>query len=114
MPALIIDRRNGQRNVERGPVLSVVYRLVANDALAPADPFHNSQLFIVTIRRYQNGDRFADNFTSTVAKEPFRFFVPTGDPLIDIYTYDRVTGGLNDRSQAAVSFFGALLLGDIA
>ena len=114
MPVLIIDGRNGQRNVERGAVLSAVYRLVANDAFAPADPFHNFQLFILAIRRDQDGDRFADNFSSRVAKEPFRFFVPTGDHLIEIYAYDRVTGGLNDRSQAAVSVFGALLLGDVA
>src|SRR5438045_5924145 len=114
MLALIIDGRNGQRNVEQGAVLSAVYRLVANDPLAPADLFHNFQLFILAIRRDQDGDRFADNFSSRVAKEPFRFFVPTGDRLIEIYAYDRVTGGLNDRSRAAVSVFGALLLSDVA
>src|SRR6266480_2823020 len=114
MPALIIDGRNGQRNVERRALLSAVYRLVANDALAPADPFHNFQLFILAIQRDQDGDLFADNFSSRVAKEPFRFFVPTSDRLIEIYAYDRVTGGLNDRSQAAVSVFGALLLSDVA
>src|SRR4029450_3287947 len=114
MSALIIDGRNGQRNVERGAVLSAVYRLVTNDTLAPADPFHNSPLFTLATRRDQNADRLARNFSSRVAKEPFRFFVPTRDRLIEIDTYDRVTGGLNDRSQAAVSFFGALLLGDVA
>src|SRR5437762_14174625 len=114
IPALIIDGRNGQRNVERAAVLSAVYRLVTNNALAPADPFHDSQLFVLAIRRDQDRDRFADNFSSGVAKEPFRFFVPTGDPFIEIYAYDRVTGGLNNRSQAAVSIFGALLLGDVA
>ena len=84
IPALIIDGRNGQRNVERGAVLSAVHRLVTNNALAPADPFHNSQLFILAIRRDQDRDRFADNFSSGVAKEPFRFFVPTGDLSIEI------------------------------
>src|SRR5437773_10693335 len=114
MAVLSIDGRRGQRSVEGGAVLSAVYRLVANDPLAPAGPFHNFQRFILAIRRDQDGDRFADNFSSRVAKEPFRFFVPTGDCLIEIYAYDRVTGGLNDRSQAAVSVFGALLLGDVA
>src|SRR4029450_5315815 len=85
MPALIIDGRNGQRNVEQGPLFSAFYFLVTNDALAPVDPFHNSQLFIVAIWRDQDRDRLADDFSSGVAKEPFRFFVPTGDPLIELY-----------------------------
>ena len=114
MPVLIFDWRNCERNVERRPVLSAACRFVTNDALAPAKPFHNFQLFILAIRRDQNGDGFAENFTSAVAKEPFRFFVPTGDPLIEIYAYDRVTGGLNDRSEAAVSVFDAFLLRDVA
>src|SRR4029450_1607171 len=67
MPALIIDGRDGQRNVERGAVLSAVYCLVANDTLAPADPFHNFQLFILAIRRDQGGDRFAHNFSGGVS-----------------------------------------------
>src|SRR4029453_13321225 len=114
MPPLFLGGGNGQRNVERGAVLSAVYRLVTNDTLAPADPFHNFPLFTLAIRRDQNADRFARNFSSRGAKEPFRFFVPTRDRLIEIDTYDRVSGGPNDRSQAAVSFFGALLLGDVA
>src|SRR6266567_4025554 len=114
MPALIIDGRNGQRNVGQAPVFSALYRLVTNDALASADSFDNCQLFIGALRREKNSDRFADNFTSAVAKEPFRFFVPTGDPPIEIDAYDRVTGGLNDRSQPAVSVFDAFLLGDVA
>src|SRR4029450_14157405 len=37
-PALIIDGRNGQRNVERGAVLSAVHPFGTNTAPAPAAP----------------------------------------------------------------------------
>src|SRR5947199_9352446 len=107
MPALVFDWGNCQGNVEQRSVFSASYRVVTNDPLAPAQPFDNSQLFIVALRRNQSGDRFADDFISRVAKETFRFFVPTGDHFVEIFADDRITKRLNDRSQATVRFFGA-------
>src|SRR5438477_10131976 len=49
MPALISDGRNGQRNVERGAVLSRVYRLVARAGPGSAERFHNCQFFLLAI-----------------------------------------------------------------
>src|SRR5713101_703912 len=102
MPALVFDWRNCQGNVEQGSIFSAPYRVVTDDPLAPAKPFDNSQLFIVALRRNQSGNRFADDFISSVAKEPFRFFVPTRDHLIEIFADDRVTKRINDRRQTTV------------
>src|SRR6266480_1346201 len=114
MPALVFDWRNCQGNVEQHSVFSAPYCIVTNDPLAPSQPFDNSQLFIVALRRNQSGDRFADDFISSIAKEPFRFFVPTGDRLIEIFADDRVTERLNDRSQTTVRILGASALSDVA
>src|SRR5436309_4889043 len=114
MSVLVFDWRNRQRNVEQGSVFAAPYRVVADDPLALAEPFDNSQLFIVALRRDQSGDRFADDFLSSVAEEPFRFFVPTGDHLIEIFADDRVAERLNDCSQTTIRFFGASALGDVA
>src|SRR5439155_14310856 len=114
LPALVFDWRNCQGNVEQHSVFSTSYRVVTNDPLAPAQSFDNPQLFIVALRRDQSGDRFADDFIGSVAKEPFRFFVPTGDHLVEIFADDRVTKRLNDRRQTTVRIFGAPALGDVA
>ena len=79
-----------------------------------AEPFDNSQLFIVAIGWDQNADRFADNFVSPIAKKPFRLFVPTGDYFIEIFAYNCIPGRFNDRSQATIGFFGAFSLGNVA
>src|SRR2546426_6532173 len=114
MPALVFDWRNCQGNVDQCSVFSAPYCVVTNDPLAPAQTCDDSQLFIVALRRNQSGNRFADDFISSVAKEPFRFFVPTGNHFVEILADDRVTERLNDRSQTTVRIFGASALGDVA
>src|SRR5439155_17327333 len=102
MPALVFDWRNCQGNVDQRSVFSAPYRVVTNDPLAPAQPCDDSQLFIVALRRAQSGDRFADDFIGSVSKQPFRFFVPTRDHLIEIFADDLVTKRLKDGSQTMV------------
>src|SRR5205823_13108082 len=109
----VFDWRNCQGNVEQRSIFSAPYRVVTNDPFAPAQPLNNSQLFIVALRRDQSADGFADDFISSVAKKPFRFFVPTGDHFVEILADDRITKRLNDRSQTTVRIFGASALGDV-
>ena len=69
------------------------------DALAAPYAFENDILFMVVLRRDQDGYRLADDLFSEVAVDTLCALVPARDDSIEILTYYRVIAKLDDGSK---------------
>ena len=77
-------------------------------------PVKNLLLFVITIRRNNDRDRFLDRFFRRVTEETFRPGIPTGNDSVEVFANNRVAGRLNDRRQLPARFFAAFAIRDVA
>src|SRR5262245_7371657 len=104
------ERRHGQRDIEQAAILAHPHRLVGFDALAAPGALENPQLFVVAVRRDDDLNGLADDFTRLIAKEPFGRAVPTQDGAIEVLADDRVLRGIYDGCQPLSDHLGLLAL----
>src|SRR6185369_3668284 len=67
-----LHRRNRQRNRNQASILAPANRFVVFDALAAPDALDDRALFILAIRRNENGNGLAYDFFGHVAEESCR------------------------------------------
>ncbi len=100
VPASIFDGRDGQGDIEQTSIFAPAFRLEMLNPLAPPEPRENVQLFLLTIRRNEQSRHWLPNrFGRRVPEQTLRTLVPTGNDSIQIFTDDRVVGGVHDRAE---------------
>src|SRR5579884_1918865 len=110
----VLNRRDGERNVEQRAVFSAANGFEMIDALSPPQSREDLRLLIQAIWRNEHGDRFAHGFFRRVAEHPLRAFVPAHDDAVQIFADDRIVGGVDDGAQQQGRAFGSPAVRDIA
>src|SRR5262245_56047960 len=64
----ILDRRNGQRNVNSASVLATANGFTMFDAFTAPNTLPDSKLLVLAFRRHQNGHRFSDGLSGRIAE----------------------------------------------
>jgi hypothetical protein len=84
-------------NTQRFEADSLANRFIRLDALAPADAFDDFKFLITAVMWNQDRDRLADKLFGGIAKQALRSGVRSGDNTIEVFAYDRIVGGLDNR-----------------
>ena len=99
-PARIFDGRDGQGDIEKGAVFAPAFRLEMLNPLALPEPRENVELFLLTIHGNEQSRHWLPNrFVGCVPEQTLRTLVPTGNDSIQIFTDDRVVGGVHDGAE---------------
>src|SRR4051794_1848642 len=69
------------------------------DVLATSEARQNGSLFVHTLRWHEEGDWPTDYLFRGVAEQPLRPPIPTLDDAVEVFAYNRVVRGLNDRCK---------------
>ena len=94
--SLVLDRRNGEGNVDKTPVLALSNRLVVIDFFASADPFEDKGFFVLSIHRNKDRHRPSHGLLRRIAKEELRATVPSHNDAVEILGKDGVVRRFND------------------
>src|SRR5580693_7047031 len=70
-------------------------------------------MLVKAVRRIQDRDRLADGFERCMVEELLGCTIPTDDNTVEVLTYDRVVGRVDDRSEPGPLFFVVSTLADI-
>src|SRR5205823_885035 len=84
------------------------------DAFSRMNPVENLLLFMVSVWRNDDRDRFVDRFVSFETKKLFCARIPAGDDSVKIFAHDRIFREFNDRGQMAASFFVTFTFANVA
>ncbi|MGC2786016.1 MAG: hypothetical protein WA397_19740 [Roseiarcus sp.] len=98
LPARVLDRRDGQRNVDWAAILALPDGLEVLDMFAARNFPQDDRLFVQSVDRDDNRYRFADRLFGREAEKPLRGGVPAENDAIEILRQDGVFGGLDDGS----------------
>ena len=77
-------------------------------------PVKNLLLFVITIRRNNDRDRFLDRLFRSITEETLGPGIPAGNDSVEVFADNRVIGGFNDRRQLPARFFAAFAIRDVA
>src|SRR6516162_2541958 len=86
----ILDRRNGQRDRDKAPILALANGLEMVDVLPSPDAVQNVAFFIAPILRNNNCDGLPNYFLRRVAEDAFCALIPARDNAIEVLAYDCV------------------------
>ena len=75
----ILDRGHGERNINQTSVFSHSNRVIVVNMLAAPNSFKNESLFVFTVCRNKDCNRFPNNFFCRIAKNSLSAFVPRSD-----------------------------------
>jgi len=94
--SLVLDRRNGQGNIDKAPVLALSNRLVVIDFFASANPFEDKGFFVLSIHWNKDRHRPSHGLPRCIAKEELRAPVPSHNDAVEILGKDRVVRRFDD------------------
>jgi hypothetical protein len=94
--SLVLDRRNGEGNIDEAPVLALSNRLVVIDFFASADPFENKGFFVLSIHWNKDRHRPSHGLLRRITKEELRATVPSHNDAVEILGKDRVVRRFDD------------------
>jgi len=83
------------------------------DALTALNAVENLGCLAKAVGRIQDRGRLSDGFGRCMAEELLGCAIPTNDDTVEIITYDRVVGRVDDRSEPRPLFFVVSTLADI-
>ena len=113
VPALVVDRRHRQGDIDDPPVLRLSQRLVVLDALAPPDAVEDGEEVVLLLGREDQLDGFSDRLVGRVPEDPLGGTVPAGDRAVEGLGDDRVLARADDRGEQAPLLVGLLAVRDV-
>ena len=109
----VLERRDGQRDVEKTPVLAHAHGLIGSNMVTSPNAGEDFRLFVLAIRWNQNADRPAYGFLCFIPEQAFCAPVPGLNDPEGVLADDRVVGEFHDRGETAGILFGLFSLGNI-
>ncbi len=106
---LVVDRRNGQRNRERGPVFSAPDGFIVADGLTGTDLAKDEVFLVLSVGGNDHANRPADRLGSGVAKHPLGRCIPRLDDAVQVLADDGVVGRVDDLREMAKRQIGSEL-----
>jgi hypothetical protein len=113
--------RNCQRDYNSAAVLALPDGLEMIETLPASDSRQYHAFLILPVLWNDNRNRLANGLFGSVAKNPLGTPVPASNDAVEIFTYDGVITGVDDRRQPARSLFAfakhkfkMLALGNVA
>src|SRR6266699_3196012 len=109
----ILDRRNGDGDVQEGAILTHTYRLVMINTLSLANACHDLHKLILPIWREENRNRLAHDFLSSVPIHALCRRIPTGDDALQIFAKNSIIRRFDNGGHVKKSLGCLLVLGNI-